>query len=400
MEKTNETTTHDVKDPSWPELLGSNNWDGLLEPLDLSLRRFILRCGDFCQCTYDSFNDDKNSDYYGSCRYGKKSFFHKVKFEFAAEYQVHSFLYATATFDLYMGAWDPETNFIGYIATSTDAVSELLGRREIYVVWRGTKTPYEWLDVLHFDSVSAAPLLRHGGDEETTPRVMDGWLKLYNSKNPNSPFMKLSAREQLQRKIHHLIREEYRNENLSIVVTGHSLGAALAVLSAFDLVENGVDDITVSAVVFGCPMVGDRNLTERLQTYPNLKILHTKNKLDFIPHYPMGYSSAGIELEIDGRKSPYLKIELTDLMEWHHLPGMLHVVAGWNGADREFELKVKRSLALINKSSDMLKDEYKINIPVSWWVVENKGMVLHDNGEWTLAPPPDEDRPTPELFQA
>ncbi|KAH6780675.1 hypothetical protein C2S52_011912 [Perilla frutescens var. hirtella] len=398
MEKTNQTSTCG-EEPSWAELLGSNNWDGLLDPLNLSLRRFILRCGDFCQCTYDSFNDDKNSEYAGSCRYGKKSLFHKVKFEFAAEYQVHSFLYATATFDLYMGAWDRETNFIGYIATSTDAVSQLLGRREIYVVWRGTETNYEWIDVAHFDPVSSSPLLRRG--EESAARVMNGWLKLYTSKNPNSLFMKHSAREQLQRKIYQLIREEYRKENVSIIVTGHSLGAALAVLSAFDLVENGVHDIPVSAIVFGCPMVGDRNFTERLQQYPNLKILHTKNKMDFVPFYPpeiLGYRDAGTVLEIDGRKSPYLKnLKMKDLWEWHHLEGMLHVVAGWHGAHREFQLVVKRSLALVNKTFDMLKDEHKI--PVSWWVVENKGMILDKNGDWILAAPPDEDRPTPELFE-
>ncbi|KAH6785477.1 hypothetical protein C2S51_037932 [Perilla frutescens var. frutescens] len=395
MEKTNETTT-DGEEPSWPELLGCNNWDGLLDPLNLSLRRFILRCGDFCQCTYDSFNNDKDSDYAGSCRYGKKSLFHKVKFEFAAEYQVHSFLYATATFDLYMGAWDSETNFIGYIATSTDALSELLGRREIYVVWRGTETTYEWIDVAHFDPVSAEPLLRHG--EESAAKVMNGWLKLYTSKNPNSAFMKHSAREQLQRKIYQLIREDYRKENVSIVVTGHSLGAAIAVLSAFDLVENGVDDIPVSAIVFGCPQVGDRKFMERVQHHKNLKILHTKNKLDLVPHYPgdmLGYSDAGIALEIDSRKSPYLRLIPKDLFDWHNLQGMLHVVAGWHGPHHEFQQVVKRSLALVNKSSNFLRDENKI--PGWWWVVENKGMSLNRKGDWVLQPPPDEDRPVPEF---
>ncbi|KAH6833522.1 alpha/beta-Hydrolases superfamily protein [Perilla frutescens var. hirtella] len=398
MEKSNETTTH-VQEPTWPELLGSNNWDGLLDPLDLSLRRFILRCGDFCQCTYDSFNDDKDSDYAGSCRYGKKSLFRKVKFEFAAEYQVHSFLYATATFGVYTGPWDSETNFIGYIATSTDAMSQLLGRREIYVVWRGTQTTYEWINVAYFNPVSVETLLRHG--EKSEAKVMNGWLNLYTSKNPNSAFMKHSAREQLQKKIYQLIREDYSNENVSIVLTGHSLGAALAVLSAFDLVENGFDDIPVSAVVFGCPRVGDLRFTERLQQHTNLKILHTKNKLDLITLYPldmpgMDYSDAGILLEIDCRKSPYLRLIPKDIPgDWHNLQGILHVVAGWHGSQQEFQLAVKRSPALVNKSCDFLKDEYKI--PASWWVVENKGMLLNREGDWVLPPPPDEDRPVPEF---
>ena len=45
----------------WEELLGSKNWDTLLDPLDQSLRQLILRCGDFCQATYDAFVNDQNS---------------------------------------------------------------------------------------------------------------------------------------------------------------------------------------------------------------------------------------------------------------------------------------------------------------------------------------------------
>lgn len=80
--------------------------------------------------------------------------------------------------------------------------------------------------------------------------------------------------------------------------------------------------------------------------------------------------------------------------DWHNLQGMLHVVAGWKGEDKKFELKVKRSVALVNKSSSFLKDDYLI--PGSWWIEKNRGMVFDKNGEWILAPPSDEDLPVPE----
>ena len=98
------------------------------------------------------------------------------------------------------------------------------------------------------------------------------------------------------------------------------------------------------------------------------------------------------ELVIDTRKSPNLK-RSTNTGDWHNLQGMLHVVAGWNGEDGEFEMKVKRSLALVNKSSEFLKEEYLV--PGSWWVEKNKGMVRDEDGEWALAPPDDEDLPVP-----
>lgn len=143
--------------------------------------------------------------------------------------------------------------------------------------------------------------------------------------------------------------------------------------------------------------MGNNAFRERVARYPNLKILHVRNKIDLITRYPsvlLGYRDVGVDLEIDNRKSPSLK-RSTNTGDWHNLQGMLHVVAGWNGADAEFELKVKRSLALVNKSSEYLKDE--LLIPGIWWVEKNKGLVRDDDGEWVPTPPADEDQPVPEF---
>lgn len=226
---------------------------------------------------------------------------------------------------------------------------------------------------------------------------MRGWLTVYISDNPKSQFVKLSARKQLLYHIEQL-RNKYRDEKLSIVLTGHSLGASLSVLSAFDLVENGVSDIPVSAIIFGCPQVGNKAFKERFDKFQNLKVLHVKNTIDLITRYPgrlFGYVDIGTELVIDTRKSTSLK-DSKNPSDWHNLQAMLHVVAGWNGKDREFELKVKRSVALVNKSCEFLKDE--LLIPGSWWAEKNKGMVLdEESGEWVLAPPSDENLPRPEF---
>jgi hypothetical protein len=53
----------------WRELHGSNYWKGLLDPLDADLRSELIRYGEFSQVTYDSFDHDTHSIFYGSNRY-------------------------------------------------------------------------------------------------------------------------------------------------------------------------------------------------------------------------------------------------------------------------------------------------------------------------------------------
>ncbi|KAI3845003.1 hypothetical protein MKX03_014708 [Papaver bracteatum] len=426
----------EVSKTKWEELLGSNQWEGLLNPLDLNLRKLILRCGDFCQGTYDSFDSDQNSKYCGSSRFGKKAFFRKVANKSAEDdYIVDSFLYATSkiavpkaflSFSFSEDAWSRESNWIGYIAVSSDEASERLGRREIYVAWRGTIRKLEWVNVLVAKPTSLKPLLKpadteatsHGqkhhwyksllgkkdgndddseDDDDDNPKVMKGWLAIYNSSNPKSQFTKLSARSQILIKINALVNR-YKDEGVSVVLTGHSLGASLAILSAFDLIEKGLSDVPVTAIVFGSPQVGNKAFNKRLGTFPNLRILHVKNQLDLITHYPskyLGYVHTGVELEIDTRKSKSLK-DSKNPSDWHNLQAILHIVAGWNGKEGEFELKVKRSIALVNKYCAFLKDETLV--PGKWWVEKHKRMVLNEDGDWVMATPDEEDLPVLEEY--
>ncbi|KAI3870957.1 hypothetical protein MKW92_026846 [Papaver armeniacum] len=399
----------------WEEILGSKNWEGLLKPLDLNLRQLILRCGDFVQATYDTFIADQHSKYCGSSRYGKKSFFKKLAMESAAnDYFVDSFLYGTSP------ARGRREIYIALMSTvSTDEVSKKLGRREIYIAWRGTTTTLEWMNVFDAEKASIKPLLRpktlntktsatekhtteqshwydifirspdeatDADDEENIPEVMKGWLSIYNSDNAKSPFTKQSARTQVLSKIKRLATM-YKDENVSVILTGHSLGASLAILCAFDLVENGLSKIPVTAIVFGSPQIGDKAFTDKVKTFTNLRVLHVKNTIDLIPLYPsalLGFAYTGTEFEDSNNPS-----------DWHNLQAILHIVAGWNGKEKDFELKVDRSVALVNKSCDYLKDDQLV--PASWWIETNKGMVL-EGGKWIMAPPDEEDMPVPESY--
>lgn len=381
----------------WMVLSGNSNWEGLLDPLDNDLRRYLISYGEMAQATRDAFNTNKMSKYAGSCRYSKKNFFSRTGIDISNpfKYEITKYIYATSSIQvpeafiiksLSREAWSKESNWIGFVAVATDEGKIALGRRDIVIVWRGSVQPFEWFNDLDFIQVSAPIIF----GEKSDPKVHRGWYSIYTSDDSRSPFNKASARNQVLEEVQRLV-EQYKNEEVTITVTGQSMGAAIATLNAGDIVFNGINKgFPVTAFVFASPRVGDENFKKTLSNFQtSLQVLRIRNAPDVVPKYPLfGYSDVGVELVIDTRKSGYLKSR-GDQNSWHNMDCYLHGVAGTQGPKGGFKLEVERDISLMNKYLDALKDEY--GVPASWWVDRNKGMVQQQNGSWILVDHEDDD---------
>lgn len=184
------------------------------------------------------------------------------------------------------------------------------------------------------------------------------------------------------------LADKYKDEEISITVTGHSMGATLATLNATDIVCNGYNKPTgqpdkaclVTVIVFASPRLGNQGFKNVFSSLENLHALRVTNDKDPFPDHPRDYIHVGEELRVNTLVSPYLKKPEFTL---HELEVYLHGLAGTQGVNsNDFKLEVHRDLALVNKTLDGLNDDLKV--VANWWTEKNRSMVQGDDGSWVL----------------
>jgi hypothetical protein len=288
-------------------------------------------------------------------------------------YKVTKSLYATSSVSLPkwvddvapdLGWMTQRSSWIGYVAVCDDKREiQRMGRRDIVIALRGTATCLEWAE-----NVRAHLVEMPESESETEPaRVESGFWSLYKTGGAHVPSLAESVNKEIQR-----LLELYKGENLSITVTGHSLGAALALLVA-DGITDVADEIPPIAVFsFGGPRVGDKGFTNRINSN-GVKVLRIVNNQDLITQVPgvpmtgggmfgdmmqMGYSHVGAELRIDTKMSPFLKPD-ADVACCHDLEAYLHLVDGFLASNCPFRSNAKRSLVkLIHEQRSNVKKLY------------------------------------------
>ncbi|KAK4254593.1 hypothetical protein QN277_009951 [Acacia crassicarpa] len=394
----------------WKEIQGFSDWEGLLEPLHPWLRREIVKYGEFTQATYDAFDFDSFSEYHGSWKYNKHKLFDKLGLT-KHGYKTTKYIYAMSHIELphwiershVADAWSRDSNWMGYVAVSDDEETRRIGRRDIVVAWRGTVVPCEWFENFQ----SKLEPIRKGES-----KVEHGFLSIYTSKSDSTRYNKSSASEQVMREVMRLVNfYKEKGEEVSLTITGHSLGGALAMLNAYEA-GSTIPDLPITVISFGAPRVGNFAFKDELDKL-GVKTLRIVTKQDWVPRMPglvfnealqvfdeitgtleWVYTHVGTELKLDVCSSPYLKKGM-NFSGIHNLETYLHLVDGYLSSKVPFRFEARRDVALVNKSSDMIVDE--LRIPHCWYQSANKGLVCDDHGRWVRPKREPDDVPSPTI---
>ncbi|XP_058748604.1 phospholipase A1-Igamma2, chloroplastic-like [Vicia villosa] len=402
---------------AWRKIHGEDDWEGLLDPMDPIIRSELIRYGELSQACYDAFDFDPYSKYCGSCKHHHEEFFPSLDLPHI-KYNVTRYLYATANVnvpDFFKKSrwpdkyWSEHANWMGYIAVASDEETKRIGRRDIVIAWRGTVTNVEWVANLQN---YLKPIYEHIPCPDNDVRAEAGFLEMYTDRQRKDGYCKYSAREQVLGEMRRLL-EKYSNEEVSITVTGHSLGSAMATLCAYDIAETKINvredgtKVHVSVFSFSGPRVGNIKFKWRLERSLGVKVLRVHNKHDLVPKspgflvnekspwwllkvaedvdIPWCYTHVGVDLELDHKISPFL-IPDANAACAHNLEAHLHLLDGYHGKNREYEATTYRDIALVNKGCDFVKDEF--SVPPKWRQELNRNMVKAENGKWILAQRP------------
>ncbi|GKU95617.1 hypothetical protein SLEP1_g8952 [Rubroshorea leprosula] len=363
----------------WREYHGCKDWAGLIDPLDENLRREVVRYGEFVQAAYHAFHSNPATP-------AEEVPLPRHVALPERSYKMTKSLYATAAVGLPkwvddvvpdLGWMTQRSSWIGYVAVCDDRREiQRMGRRDIVIALRGTATCLEWAENVR------AQLVELPESDDPAQKVACGFLSLHKTRGTHVPSLAETVVEEVKR-----LMEQYKGEALSITVTGHSLGAALALLVADELASSCAPQVPPIAVFsFGGPRVGNRSFADRINS-KNVKVLRIVNNQDLITkvpgvfvgeereqeskdknigkmwdvldkNNPWAYSHVGTELRVDTKMSPYLKPN-ADVACCHDLEAYLHLVDGFLASNCPFRPNAKRSLVkLLNDQRSNVKKLY------------------------------------------
>lgn len=154
---------------------------------------------------------------------------------------------------------------------------------DIIIAFRGTDSNINW-----FLNFCFAKKVIPYGNSKSEIRVHEGFLEEYMS-------------------VRKAIRSFIPDGTCRIRVTGHSLGAALAVLCAVDIQYN-FPDKDVEAILFGCPRVGNAAFSKSYdkRVFKTLRVSNGNDIVTKVPPSFFGYRHVGTDIQIGKIRLPFV----------------------------------------------------------------------------------------------
>ncbi|XP_015895783.2 phospholipase A1-IIgamma [Ziziphus jujuba] len=306
----------------WRELNGESKWTGLLEyPLNPELGDYLTHYCKMIEPIMDFFDKDNNSETLGLSRVDKKDLLNKAGL--SKFYTVEEYLFASTknirmeNDTRIMKLKSGYSNWMGYVAVSKDQGKAKFGRRDIVIAIRATIKQEEWFIKYCLNELVPANEI-FGHDHKLKPKLHKGRYEYYITEDHHkSGYNSISFRNQVLDAVKELVAK-YQGEEISITVTGFSMGGAFATIIATDIVYNAnkllnnhacrgtstTDNmIPVTAFVFANSPVGDEDFSKVVccLEFCNLRILRVKHEIDENPNTPTeddGYFHVGKDLII------------------------------------------------------------------------------------------------------
>ena len=212
---------------------------------------------------------------------------------------------------------DSKTDTQGFTALSSDT---------LYIVWRGSSSLKDFLEDAQVKKVNFV---------EPGERVHNGFYTAFSS-----------VKEDLYSSVNHVITNNL-DKIKSVVVCGHSLGAALAVISSYMICKD-FPQIThlVKNLTIGCPRVGNSTFKDNYNKLvpKSIRIVNDKDLVTRIPKIGYTHINEGITLNEKGEVITYsllnpfrhiVEIFISDVsgeaVKDHMVDNYLKVIDKWDG---------------------------------------------------------------------
>jgi triacylglycerol lipase len=153
-----------------------------------------------------------------------------------------------------------------------------------YVIFRGSESNTDWITNLNLGQEKVYP---YAGESSSGAEIHKGFAAAY-----------FSMRDEI-------LRYFQQSSQQQVIVTGHSLGGALATICAVDLQYNFTGQFGIEVYTYGAPRVGNSGFAESFnrRVPQSYRFVHGMDIVPALPRFWQGYRHVEEEYRLGSRWS-------------------------------------------------------------------------------------------------